>query len=583
MKRPILSLILFALVNLLPVSSVVYGDGRGVVIEGNPIGTDNIGSLNPLVCTNAFCRRITDFLFPMLYALDPVTGLPTAAAPDNYGLAVEAAAPSGSPAQLRLRDDLTWSDGTPVTAYDVFYSYLALTSRVLDSSFSGIGSRITAARIIDQHTIEFAYDETNCAIPARTTFPIIPAHVFDPTFQQTVDDFGSDGDLATWYKSWRDFYPNFRFRVINRSAFNTAPTVTAGMLRFAEWVPGEEIRLATEDGETAFIYRDLEPGMDETQFFLSGGSNILINPPYENRDNLLANPEFQIAQIPGSTLDFIAFNLANPRLPRGAFNGDGVALEQGQHPIFSDIRIRQAIQMAINVDALIDTALLGYGTPLASNRIPFTWAANDSLKPAAYDLRTAERLLDEAGWRDRDRDGVRECVNCLYASSGSSLYFDLMVASNGRREIAASLIAAQLFEVGISVNVRVMDTDSVLNEARYQQFDAYMAGQTQRYPTEPDRTTLFTRINDVLYTGSNAGSYFNPEVDELMSQGLNLPGCNVDARADIYRDIQSVLQTDQPYIWLYATQDMIASRGIAGVTPYPGLPFWNMRDWIVAP
>lgn len=583
MKRPVICLLLLVLVNLLTVSSAVYGDGRGVVIEGNPIGTDNIGSLNPLVCTNVFCRRITDFLFPMLYAVDPVTGLPTAAAPENYGLAAEVAAPTSSPSQIRLRDDLLWSDGTPVTAYDVFYSYAAAASGYIESAFRSIGNFITAARVIDEHTIEFAYSRTDCSIPARTNLPIVPAHVFDPDFQKTVDDFGNEGDLITWYKAWQDVYPGFRFRAISPSSFNSAPTVTAGMLHFAEVIPNEEIRLATDDGEIAFVYRDLAPGMDETQFFLTGNSNILINPPYENRDDLLVNPDFQIAELPGSTLDYIAFNMANPGLPRGAFNGDDLALEQGQHPIFGDVRVRQAIQMAINVDALIDTTLLGYGTPLASGRVPGTWGANESLKPSSYDPYAAERLLDEAGWRSRGSGDVRRCVSCLYTSVGSSLYFDLMVASNGRREVAANMIAEQLFEVGIGVNVLVMDTDSVVNEARYQQFDAYMAGQTQRYPTELDQSAVFTRANDVLYTGGNTTSYFNPQVDELMTQAFNVPECDTEARTDIYHDVQSVLQEDLPYIWLYASQDMVVSRGIAGVAPYVNQPFWNIRDWIVVP
>ncbi|MEO8606761.1 MAG: ABC transporter substrate-binding protein [Chloroflexota bacterium] len=583
MKRLTVGFFLFVLATLLMVSASVYGSGNGVVIEGNPVGTDGIGSLNPVLCNNPYCRRITDFLFPTLYAVDPASGLPAAASDDNFGLAVDVNAPIESPGRVRLRDDLAWSDGTPITAYDVFYSYLAITSPYVNSPFASISSLAPAARVVDEHTIEFAYDETNCTIPARTSFPIIPAHVFDPDFRQAVDNFNADGDITAWYKGWLDFYPPTGFVILNNHAFNTAPTVTAGLFRFAQWLPGEEIRLATHDGDIAFIYRDIKSGMDQTQFFLDGGSNILVNPPYESRDDLLANPELKITQTPGSTWDFIAFNLANSGLPRSAFNGDGVPLEQGQHSIFGDIRVRHAIQKAINVDELIEAALSGYGTPIASSRISGTWAANESLKSQAYDPRGAEHLLEEAGWRDVDEDGVRECVNCLYADKGRSLFFDMMVVSDGRREIAANLIARQLLEVGIGLNVRVIDASSVFDEARYQQFDTYMGGWTQRYPTEPDQTTLFSRASDVLYTGNNVGSYFNPQVDQLMAQARNLPGCDAQARADIYRDIQATLQEDQPYIWLYAAQDMVAAKGIVGFAPYANNPFWNIGDWIVVP
>src|SRR5262245_14700753 len=83
MKRLIFGFLCCMMVSLLTVSSA-YGSGNGVVIEGNPAGSDGIGSLNPLLCNNPYCRRITDFLFPTLYAVDPATGLPTAASDDNY-------------------------------------------------------------------------------------------------------------------------------------------------------------------------------------------------------------------------------------------------------------------------------------------------------------------------------------------------------------------------------------------------------------------------------------------------------------------------------------------------------------------
>ena len=86
----------------------------------------------------------------------------------------------------------------------------------------------------------------------------------------------------------------------------------------------------------------------------------------------------------------------------------------------------------------------------------------------------------------------------------------------------------------------------------------------------------------MLYEGDNYGSYTNSDVEKLMNQALTLPGCDGNARADIYRNIQGILQDDQPYIWLYATQDMLVTQGIIGAAPYPNRPFWNIQDWIVA-
>src|ERR1041385_7087872 len=110
--------LLLVLTTMLVVLPATAAKGTGIIVEGNVIGTDNIGPLNPLLCNDPYCRRITDFLFPTLYAVDPQTGLLVKAAAGNYGLAVDTAAPTAETSIIKLRDDLVWSDGTLITAYD---------------------------------------------------------------------------------------------------------------------------------------------------------------------------------------------------------------------------------------------------------------------------------------------------------------------------------------------------------------------------------------------------------------------------------------------------------------------------------
>ena len=175
---------------------VLAQDGNGLVIEGNPGGTAGIGSLNPLRCDNAACRRITDFLFPTLFAIDPATGLLVGASDDNYGLALDVKAPESETYTLTLRNDLSWSDGTPITAYDVFYGFLAASNERISPTYApSIRAKISAAMVVDDHTIEFGIIQPNCATLTRMNFPVVPAHVFDPDFANTVTSFSASGDL----------------------------------------------------------------------------------------------------------------------------------------------------------------------------------------------------------------------------------------------------------------------------------------------------------------------------------------------------------------------------------------------------
>ncbi len=558
-------------------------DGSGVITQANPRGTSGIGALNPLLCDNPDCQRLVDLLFPMLFAVDPANGVIVGAAPENNGLVLEPGSPQGTIQTFRLRDDLTWSDGVPITAYDVFYTYLAITSDWVSSSFHNhINSRISGAQVIDDTTIAFAFNMPGCQTLNRANFPILPSRIFDPDFDAFVDSFGAQDDEPRPYVDWLEAYPQQKFGVISSHAFNNEPFPTAGLFDFDEVRPMQDIRLIAEDGAQAFIYTDLPPGMSAVQYFLASGTNILINPPYENRDDLKNAEDVQIAEYPGTVWNFIAFNTADPLEPKNAYDEDGEWVDQGHHPLFGDPRVRRALQMAIDVDQLIEVALLGYGTPLAANQPSQSWAFNPDLQPVGYDPRTAERLLEESGWKDVNRDGVRECRGCLYAKQDTQLYINLMVMDGQGRVLAADVIARQLRPLGVYINLNVMDDNSVLSEARQQRYDAYLGGWTQPYTDDPDQTNIFTRTGDIIGLSDNTGSYTNETVETLMEQARTLPGCDTAARAEIYHEIQTILQEDQPYIWLYSANDMfVADGGVLGFDPRPGRPFWNIRDWIV--
>jgi peptide/nickel transport system substrate-binding protein len=582
MLRKISLMLILGALTLLTQPAVSQESG-GLIIEANPRTASGIGSLNPLLCNNPECGRLVGLLFPTLLAYDPASGLLASASAQNNGLVMEPQIGGNAVQSFKLRGDMRWSDGQPVTAYDVFFSYLAITSETLGSPYRGrLTRRISGARVVDEHAITFAYEAADCATPTRTNFPIAPAQVFDPDFKLFVDRLNTR-DIQP-YQDWLKAYPAQKFSALLEHPFNLEPSVTAGAFRFKAVRPGQDIRLATENGEQAFAYLDLPSGLNPTEAFLTGQTNLLINPPYQQRDDLKFRADLQITEYPGQTWDYIAFNLADPLRPHNAFNARGQARDQGRHPLFGDVRVRRAIQLGINVPELIEVAFLGYGTPLAANLLPSSWAFNPDLKPIAYNPREAEDLLEAAGWKDVNRDGIRECVGCQYTTTGHMLAFDLMVMEGNERSVAAELIRRQLARIGVSVNPRPMDAGSVLGEARQQRFDAYLGGWTEPAFYDPDQSGLFTAAGDVIGAGNNTGSYNNPQIEALMKQARSLPGCAPDARANIYRELQTILQADQPYVWLYAPDNMIiAQGGVLGFKPYPNQPLWNMRDWLVIP
>ena len=569
---------------LLVLPSQAQTDGQGVVILALSSTPENAGSLNPLLCSQSTCQIFTDLLFPTLRAVDHDTGTFTTANADNFGLTENIELVDDHIAVFTLRDDLTWTDGTSVTAYDVFYSYLVAVNRRFTTPYRFLQNTLRGAIPIDERRIAFIYRDANCGTLDRTNFPIIPSHLFEPNIVEVANYFDTDGDLRAQWETWieDEIYDDRNYTVVRDNAFNVNPAISAGHFTFSEFRPLESIRVASQDGERAIMATVLPPQMSAIDTFLEGGLSVLVNPAYDRRDELIARDEFQIATYPSRLWTYISFNTADKRNPQDAFDEDGERLEQGQHPIFADVRVRQAIQRAIDIPALIETSVNGYGTPLVADQLPTSWGFNSDLSPLSQNVQEAERLLYDAGWRDINNDGIRECINCLYANTGYRMTFELMVFEGQMYDVMATLISRQLRQIGIEVSVTSQSISSVLGNARDQRYDAYLGGWSQPYPINPDHINLFSSINDVVEIGRNAGSYYNETIDTLLEEARNVPDCDIEQRAELYREIQAILQTDQPYVWLFAPDDMIvAQAGIMGFDPRPHMPFWNIHEWVL--
>jgi peptide/nickel transport system substrate-binding protein len=218
---------------------------------------------------------------------------------------------------------------------------------------------------------------------------------------------------------------------------------------------------------------------------------------------------------------------------------------------------------------------------MPSMTVPTSWAFDHTLPPIAYDVEQANRLLEAADWIDNDAnpDTPRIAHGARYAPDGMPFSFVLSTNTGGRRrESVAAIIQAQLKQVGIAVDVQAIDFAALSDRLAQQTFDAALFGWSNSYPDNPDQTQLFTTGADVIGSGSNNTSYHNPELDSLMEQARTLPGCDTQARALIYNQIQVILQRDLPYILneLYA-----ARTTVSGFAPYPNQLYWNVATWNV--
>jgi peptide/nickel transport system substrate-binding protein len=571
---------ILVLVAALMIAPVVAQEGGGVIIEGN-LGGDP-ATFNPITASDTASRRITGFLYPGFVAVDPSQAVVVPSDPPLAGGALVqdwTISDDGTVYTFNLRQDLVWNDGTPITSADVIYTWNAIQAGaegIVDTPLSFVIDPTGATGILsveapDDYTVvvTFATAECTALLNAGVLYPA-PSHALP-------------ADVAG----------------LNDAEFNLNPTVSGGVFTFSEFRPGEQVALvanesypdAGPDGVSpeGYIYVNVPDANVLVEQFFANESNVIDGPAVGRRSEFRAAADAGTSQVfsyPGNAWDYLAFNLADPNNPQNGLDADGNPIDQGVHPIFSDVRVRRALSMGVDVDSMIEAAVFGEGVRMASFIIPASWAYNTELPFIEFDAEAAAALLDEAGWVDDDGDPStpRVAQGAMYAEDGTPLQFTLYTnEGNTRREAIGTIVQDQLAQLGVQVDFQTIDFNTLLDIMDSQTFDTFILGWRNGYPDDPDATQLFSPASDVVGGGSNNTSYSSAEFMALNDTAKALPGCDPAERAELYYQMQEIFQQDLPYMPLFAINGMYAAgANVDGFSPYPSQLFWNVDTWSVA-
>jgi peptide/nickel transport system substrate-binding protein len=202
-----------------------------------------------------------------------------------------------------------------------------------------------------------------------------------------------------------------------------------------------------------------------------------------------------------------------------------------------------------------------------------SWAYDETIQPYEFNLDTAAQLLEEAGWIDSDGDGVRE-------KDGAPLALSLLTnAGNNVREDLGALVQDQLGQVGFDINFESIDFGVMVERMLGQQFDMVIIGWTG-LGTDPNDDAFWHTKNDTPGSGFNFISYHNPEIDELLDNGVQVPGCDTAERAPFYKEIQQIIHDDAAYIFISGgVANTAYTTKWAGIEPGPWSFYYNVHQW----
>lgn len=439
----------------------------------------------------------------------------------------------GKKLYFKLRPGIKWFDGYELTAEDVYFTYRLMIDPKTPTAYAEDYKAIKEFRLIDKYAFEVVYDKPFARSLVTWANSILPKHILEKE------------DLL-------------------KTRYSREP-MGAGPFRLAAWEPGRKLVLkANED------YFEGRPYLDEVVYrIIPDSATMFLELKALNLDMMGLTPQQFLFQTKGR---FWEDNFKKYKYLSFSYTYLGYNLE---HPLFKDVKVRQALAHAINKEEIVKGVLLGQGVPTIGPYKPGTWVYNDKIKDYVFDPDLARKMLAEEGWTDHDGDGIID-------KNGRPFSFTILTnQGNDLRVKAATIIQQRLKQVGIKVKIRTVEWATFIQEfVHKRRFEALILGWN--IVQDPD-------IYDVWHSsrtasgGLNFIGYKNKEVDELLEKGRRT--FDQEKRKAIYDRLQEILHRDQPYCFLYVPMSLpIVHRCFQGVEAAPaGITHNFIRWWVPKP
>ena len=441
---------------------------------------------------------------------------------------------------MNLRDDLVWSDGTPLTADDFIFTHTMILNEgnAVQSTYPYDLFEVTAP---DPQTVVMTFEEPFTAWMSQVwRGDLMPKHILEPVFE-------AEGS-------------------IDEAEWNMNPTVGCGPFNFTEWESGSYLRFDRNEAywgtkpKLDTIYFQLVPDdAAQTAAALAGDVDIAYWPPYEDI------PAFRDAGLEVITQ------------PSGYNEGWYFNMREMASPGAKDLVVRKAIAMALDRQSNADIRL-NVVKPGMTFWDGLPAYVSPDIEPWPYDPEAAKQLLEDAGYVDSDGDGIREDLegNPLTLTQGNT--------TKEERQNYQAVAQQQLLEVGIDLQIFSYDADIL--------FGSYSDGgpaaigeldimQWSDAPAFPDPDTSYWLCSEMVSDDYPWGyNYFicDEYLDSLFQE--QIVTTDPDARQEIFHDITKYMHENVYFLNIWDDPDIwIINPRVSGVKFSGVTIFFNVDEW----
>jgi peptide/nickel transport system substrate-binding protein len=433
---------------------------------------------------------------------------------------------------FHLREGLSWSDGVPLTAADVRWTWQAQIDPEVLWSYRDKKSHIENVEVVGPRTARFRFSD---AYPDQLADAvegvILPSHRWS---ERPFAEFRSD---AGWF--------------LDR-------LVSSGPFLLERWAPQQEIVLARNES----FYRSGHPKLDRAVFrvvtdktaqlnLLLGGEIDYVQQMTPDQTVRLENAaEIEIESFWGRQFNYLCWNTT--------------------HRWFGESDVRRALTLAIDRQEIIDTLYRGYARRSIGPILSSVWAFNERVEPWPFDPKVARLVLAKHGFVDSDGDGWLDL-------EGERFTFELLANSGNRILLdTGTMIQEQLRRVGVQVEIRALEFQTYVERLTGHQIEAALGG----WNVDTSLDLAFAFHSASIEGGLNFGSYSSPEVDRLIEEANR--AADREAKQAHLERLQEILHEEQPYTFLLEPKRINARHlRVHGTQPNALSSYENLEEWWV--
>lgn len=522
----------------------------GIGIYGGSLVASTIGegpkTFNPFNTKDNISAMMSEIMYDGLLTTHPVTGQPIPKLAKSFSV-------NGNDYVIHLRHGIKWSDGKPITADDVVFTW----QNIIFDGFGNTSTRdsiiidgkLPTVKKIDDYTVEFKTPQPFAPFIRMLSTPIAPKHIFEPAV-----------------KKGKEYFETFLSTNIDPKTL-----VISGAFKLKEYVPAQ--RVVFERNPNYYMINKNNqklPYLDKLVYLIVGdinnevlkfeggeldtiglqGANVARFKELEKHSN------FKVYNLgPDTGTMFVSFNLNNRKDKNGKY-----FVDLKKQRWFQDKNFRQAVDYAIDRKNMVLNIANGLAAPLYTAESLNSIYLNKNLKPYDRNIEKSKDLLKKSGyWWDKKGH--------LMDKFGNHVEFNLFTnAGNTEREAIGVMVKQDLEDLGMKVNFKPIEFNSLVNKlVNTSDWDIVIMGLTGS-PLEPNGGKNVWMSNGTLhmfnqrpagYTKDDRYSW-EKELDYLYTQGAL--ATTFEARKKFYDEYQKIVYEEKPFVYIYSPLRITAIR-----------------------